>query len=131
MYFLHAKQRHKRTFQSRFSSLQRKKAVSSCHEKQSSSYNLLEVKPRLECLPPRATLISSAVDYPKEIHAQSTSAPQQHDIDKILRIDTPKKIRIIKTKDQILEQYPNLFKGIGRFPGEPYHIHTNPSITPK
>ena len=24
-----------------------------------------------------------------------------------------------------------LFEGIGRFPGEPYHIHTNPSITPK
>ena len=31
---------------------------------------LLEVKPRLEYLPPRATLISSAADHPKrEVHA--------------------------------------------------------------
>ena len=45
--------------------------------------------------------------------------------------DTLKKIRIIKSKEQIKEQYPELFQGIGQFPGEPYHIHTNPSITPK
>ena len=38
---------------------------------------------------------------------------------------------IVKSKEQIQEQYPELFKGIGQFPGEPYHIHTNPSITPK
>ena len=37
----------------------------------------------------------------------------------------------MKTKEQVQEQYPELFKGIGWFPGEPYHIHTNPSITPK
>ena len=83
---------------------------------------LLDVKPRLECLPPRATLISSAVNYPKkEIHVQSKSTQQQQDIDDvhhksqssiatskpiIPREDTPKKIRIIKTKEQIKEQYP-------------------------
>ena len=104
---------------------------------------LLDVKPRLEYLPPRA----SAVDYPKKkIHVQSMSTQQQQDIDDvhpksqssiatskpiIPREDTPKKIRIIKTKEQIKEQYPELFEGIGRFPGDPYHIHTNPSITPK
>ena len=43
----------------------------------------------------------------------------------------PKKIRIIQTKEQIKEQYPELFEGLGRFPGEPYYIHTNLSITPK
>ena len=50
---------------------------------------------------------------------------------KILREDTTKKVRIMKTKEQVQEQCPELFKGIGWFPGEPYHIHTNPSITPK
>ena len=50
---------------------------------------------------------------------------------KILQEDAPKKVRIVKTKEQIQEQYPELFEGIGQFPGEPYHIHTNPSITPK
>ena len=40
---------------------------------------LLDVKPRLEYLPSRVTLISSAVDYPrKEVHAQSRSIKQQH-----------------------------------------------------
>ena len=37
----------------------------------------------------------------------------------------------MKSKEQIQEQYPELFKGIGRFPGKPYHIHLNLSITPK
>ena len=100
---------------------------------------LLDVKRQLEYLPARATLISSAVDYPKmEIHAQSTST-QQPDSESSMTIskpilpweDTPKKIRIIKSKEQIMEQYPELFKGIGWFPGEPYHIQTNLSITPK
>ena len=45
--------------------------------------------------------------------------------------DTTKKIKIVKTKEQIKELYPELFKGIGRFPGEPYHICTDPSVTPK
>ena len=42
-----------------------------------------------------------------------------------------KKVRIVKMKEQIQEQYPEFFKGIGQFTGEPYHIHVNPSITPK
>ena len=108
---------------------------------------LLDVKPQLEHLPPRTTLISSVVDYPKtEIHAQSTSTQQQgiNDVHPnsnsesiittskpiIPQEDTPKKIRI-KSKKQIREQYPELFKGIGQSPDEPYHIHTNLSITPK
>ena len=45
--------------------------------------------------------------------------------------DTTKKIKIIKTKEQIKELYPKLFKGIGRFLCEPYYIHTDPSVTPK
>ena len=82
---------------------------------------LLDVKLRLEYLTPRATLMSSAVDYPKrEIHAQCMS-PQQPNSASILptsksklpQEDTPKKIRIVKTKEQIQEQYPELFEGIG------------------
>ena len=39
----------------------------------------LDVKPRLEYLSPRVTLISTAADYPKkEVHAQSKSIKQQH-----------------------------------------------------
>ena len=45
--------------------------------------------------------------------------------------DTTKKIKIVKTKEQIKEQYPEVFEEIGRFPGEPYHYHTELPITPK
>ena len=99
--------------------------------------HLLNVKPRLEYLPPRAMLISSAADYhEREIHAWSMPQPNSASVlptskSKLLQEDTPKKIRIMKTKEQIGEQYPELFKGIGQFPGKPYHIHINPSITPK
>ena len=34
-------------------------------------------------------------------------------------------------KEQVKEQYPELFEEIGRIPGEPYHILTDQSITPK
>ena len=46
--------------------------------------HLLHVKPRLEYLPSRATLISSAEDYlEKEVHAQSGSIKQQHGIEAV------------------------------------------------
>ena len=84
-------------------------------------------------------LISSADDHPKrEIHTQSTFPQQQNSTSVLLtstsmvpQENTPKRVKLVKSKEQIQEQYPELFKGIGQFPDEPYHIHTNPSITPK
>ena len=38
---------------------------------------------------------------------------------------------IITSREQILSSYPDVFKGIDRFPGPLYHIHVNPNITPK
>ena len=91
----------------------------------------------------------------KEVHAQSGSIKQQQGTEAahsgsilansrsiiaqygpingpiMQQEDTAKKIKIVKTKEQIKELYPELLEGIGRFPGEPYHIHTDPSVTPK
>ena len=93
---------------------------------------LLDVKPRLEYLPPRVTLISSAADHPKrEVHTQSTTSILPTSTSTVPQENTPRTVKIVKSKEQIQEQYPELFKGIGRLPGEPYHIHLNPSITPK
>ena len=39
--------------------------------------------------------------------------------------------KLITSKDQIMAQYPNVFKRIGKFPGPPYTIHLDPSVTPK
>ena len=39
--------------------------------------------------------------------------------------------KLITSKEQILAHYPNVFDGIGKFPGHPYSIQLDPSITPK
>ena len=33
---------------------------------------------------------------------------------------------VMTSKEQILSNYPDIFKGIGRFPGLPYHIQVKP-----
>ena len=38
---------------------------------------------------------------------------------------------IVRTKEQMMEHYGDVFEGIGRFPGEPYHIQLDPSVKPK
>ena len=38
---------------------------------------------------------------------------------------------LVTSKEQILSSYPDIFEGIGTFPGPPYHIQVNPNVTPK
>ena len=35
------------------------------------------------------------------------------------------------TQNQILQEYPDVFEGIGKFLGPPYHIQVDPKVTPK
>ena len=39
--------------------------------------------------------------------------------------------KLIKSKEQILANYSGVFDGIGCFPGTPYHMQVDPSVTPK
>ena len=39
--------------------------------------------------------------------------------------------KLVTTQDQILHEYPDVFEGIRKFPGPPYHIHVDPGVTPK
>ena len=39
--------------------------------------------------------------------------------------------RLVTSKEQILQSYPDVFDGIGCFPGPPYHIQLDPNIKPK
>ena len=78
------------------------------------------------------TLTSNAADHPKrEVHAQSKMSVPLTSTSTVPQENTPRRVKIVKSKEQIQEQYLELFKGIDRFPGEPYHIHLNPSITPR
>ena len=38
---------------------------------------------------------------------------------------------LITHQKQILHEYPDVFKGIGKFPGPSYHIQVNPKVTLK
>ena len=39
--------------------------------------------------------------------------------------------KLVTSQDQIMHEYPDVFEGIGKFPGPPYHIHVDPSVTTK
>ena len=45
---------------------------------------------------------------------------------------TPKQINFKPHNlEQIKEKYGDIFEGLGKFPGEPYHINLDPAIPPK
>ena len=39
--------------------------------------------------------------------------------------------KLVASREQILQRYLDVSEGIGCFPGPPYHIHLDESITPK
>ena len=50
----------------------------------------------------------------QEAHATTTTVP-----------------KLVTSQDQIMHEYTDVFEGIGKFPGPPYHIHVDSSVTPK
>ena len=90
---------------------------------------LIQPRTRLDYLPPRASLITSAVDHLKKIRCPVTV----HSSRKACTVSPQKNVvpKLVTSKEQILSNYPNVFEVIGRFPGSPYHMHLDPSVTPK
>ena len=58
-----------------------------------------------------ATLISSTVDI-----NQTTSVLTK---------------QLVTSKDNIIKYFPEILEGLGKFPGEPYHINVDPNVPPK
>ena len=94
---------------------------------------LLQSRTRLDYLPPTAKLITSKIDHlrntKEQIQVQKqilTMQPDQHHGTQYSILS-----KLITTQSQILQEYPNVFKGIGKFPSRPYHIHVDPGVTPK
>ena len=94
---------------------------------------LIQSRPRLDYLPPIVRLITSNVDHPRntkeQIQVQKqviTKQPDQHH-------NTQSTIlpKLITTQSPIVQEYPDVFEGIEKFPGPPYHIHVDPGVTPK
>ena len=102
----------------------------------SLTLGLIQSRPRLDYLPPRVSLITSNVDHPRKTKAQVqvqkqeviAQTPNQCHNTQATTTTVPK---LITTQDQILHEYLDVFEGIGKFPGPPYHIHVDPGVTPK
>ena len=101
----------------------------SCNTSLSPGY--IQSRPRLDYLPPRASLITSNAGHPRKMKAQvqiqkqeitvQTSYQQQD-----AQVTTTTVAKLVTTQDQIMCEYPDVFEGIGKFPGPPYHVHVDP-----
>ena len=80
--------------------------------------DLIQTRPRLDYLPPRAKLITSAADHPDII---KKTAHQAKAIVKQKK-HQPIPMTIVKKKADIKEHYADVFEGVGCFPGQPYDI---------
>ena len=94
---------------------------------------LIQPRTRLDYLPPRASLITSSADHPKKtkatLHVQKQEVSGQTTTQTVAaqmlkpRSDAPK---LITSKDQTLQEYPDVFDGIDNFLEPSYHIQIDP-----
>ena len=106
---------------------------------------LIRPHARLDYLPPRASLLTSTCDQPSRT---KTHKPNIHCmIEKSTMVTTPenghvrtpqmqstvipKDNRLVTRKEQIMARFPDIFEGIGKFPGKPYKIQLDPKVPPK
>ena len=90
---------------------------------------LIQPHTRLDYLLPRANLITSSADHLKKTKCQLTVHVSKKEW---TESNWPSKApKLIISKNQILQGYPEVFEGNGSFPRPPYHTQVNPSITPK
>ena len=84
---------------------------------------LIQSYTRLDYLPPRASLITYSADHPKKTKCQPPIHVSTRACTASIQLVTVPKL--ITSKDQILQVYPEVLDGIGHFPGPPYPIHIN------
>ena len=95
------------------------------------------IKPwaHLDYLPPKARLLTSTCDQPSKTKLfkpviQCTKETVTSNASTVLQnanIDN----QLVTRQEHIMAQFPDVFKGIGTFPGEPYKIQLDPKISPK
>ena len=99
---------------------------------------LIQPRARLDYLLPRASLITSSADHPKKtkevLHTQKKQVAAQKEVpEKVAQLTAVKEKgpKLITSKEMIMQEYPDVFQGIGKFPGPDYHIQIDPSVLPK
>ena len=112
--------------------------------KSTLALGLIQPRSRLDYLLLRASLITSSQDHLKKkrsaklsVHSSQHVAAQSKEQAVSAQTPVTRSTRkqdvnkLITNKEQILSHYPDVFEGIGRFPGPPYSIQLDPSIPPK
>ena len=99
---------------------------------------LIQPRSRLDYLPPRASLITSSADHPKKrravLHVQKQEVSTQKNKQKEATqkpAATKQGSKLITNKEMILQEYPDVFQGVGKFLGADYHIQIDSSVPPK
>ena len=99
---------------------------------------LIQPRPRLDYLSPRASLITSSADHPKKtkavLHTQKQEVSAQTTKQEMATQTSAAKrqvSKLITNKEMILHEYPDAFEGIGKLPGPDYHIQIDPKYTSK
>ena len=86
---------------------------------------LIQPHTRLDYLPPRGSFITSSADHPMRKKS------------KWMYMHPEKNVQCLECLTNkiyypsLLQQRTDVFDGIGCFPGPPYHIQVDPSVTPK
>ena len=85
---------------------------------------LIQPRSRLDYLPPRASLITSSADHPKKMkevlcNEKKPVAIQskQQEVTAQMSAVKEKGPKLITDKEMIMHKYPDVFQGIGKFPG--------------
>ena len=100
---------------------------------------------RIDYLPPKASLLTSTCDQPSKTRTHRPNVhytkekPPKMAIPKNGNVRTPQSqkamisedTQLITRKEQIITRFPNVFEGIGKFPGKPYKIQLDPKVPPK
>ena len=90
----------------------------------SLTLGLIQSRPRLDYLPPRGSLITTSKDHLRKTKTQVQVQKHEvltnkHDPSHNIKGKTSKPSTLITTQDPILQEYPDVFEGIGKFPGPP------------
>ena len=98
----------------------------------------IQPRTRLDYLPPRASLMTSSSDHRKKtksrvcVHSLRQEVSTQSSKQESTVFNQKQVVpNLVTSKEQILQRYPDVFDGIGCFPGSPYHVQLDPNVTPK
>ena len=95
---------------------------------------LIQPRTRLDYLPPKASLITSSADHPKEtkatLHVQKQEVSVQTTTQTVAA-QMPKSRSEAPKQRSDSAWVHRCYDGIGNFPEPSYHIQIDPSVTPK